>query len=474
MHPEQGPLNLRFGGGVAENMFNPLVLALVLFAGILVLVCPRSKAIVAFLVTSMLVPKDQILLIGGLHFPMLRVLVLFGIARILREKASSKRRLFCGGINRIDIALILLTIFIALDGVLLFQESGALINQLGNLYTVFGTYFLLRFLIRDEADVVRAIETFAWIAAICAVIMVYELSTGHNPYALLGGAQAANYASLAARSHQFRAQGPFEHSILAGTFGAVLLPLFVALWWKGKKHRTIAVIGIVASTVMTLACNSSTPVLGYAAGVLALCLWPLRKSMRAIRWGIVLTLVSLHLVMKAPVWHLIARIDISGGSSSWHRFMLIDQCIRHFGDWWLIGVKDTSIWGWDMWDTANQYVALCDGSGLVPFICFVALLAYGFKYLGRARRAAQDKKRALFMWAVGCALFANVIAFFGISYFDQTVVAWYALLAMIPAAVATLPKQDFGQVSVDGPTPSVSLVPQLNEQPAFLESYDAL
>jgi hypothetical protein len=152
-------------------------------------------------------------------------------------------------------------------------------------------------------------------------------------------------------------------------------------------------------------------------------------------------------VMKAPVWHLIARIDITGGSSSWHRFMLVDQCIRHFSDWWLVGVKDTSAWGWDMWDTANQYVGTCDNSGLLPFLLFLAILVYGFKYLGRARRAAaKDKKTALFIWALGAALFANVIAFFGISYFDQTIVAWYGLLAIISAAVAQPHKKEAVQL----------------------------
>jgi len=298
--------------------------------------------------------------------------------------------------------------------------------------------------------------------------MTYELATGHNPYALLGGARAATYASLAARGERFRAQGPFAHSILAGTFGAVLLPLFAALWWKGKKYRTISVIGILSSTVMTIACNSSTPVMGYAAGVLALCLWPLRKSMRVIRWGIVLIVVALHLVMKAPVWNLIARVDISGGSSSWHRYLLIDECIRHFGDWWLVGVKDTSAWGWDMWDTANQYVWTCDNSGLLPFILFLAVLIYGFKYLGRARRAvAKDKKRGLFVWAVGSALFANVIAFFGISYFDQTIVAWYALLAMTSTVSAVrLKKLNQPKVSWQG----ADLVSEPGLEPADYEN----
>jgi hypothetical protein len=142
--------------------------------------------------------------------------------------------------------------------------------------------------------------------------------------------------------------------------------------------------------------------------------------------------VGLHLVMKAPVWHLISRIDVAGGSSSYHRYQLVDACIRHFSDWWLIGVKSTAEWGWDMWDTANQYVSTADGSGLIPFLLLIATIVYGFKYLGRARtQLANDKRSALFVWAMGSALFANVVAFFGISYFDQTIVVWYGLLAAI-------------------------------------------
>lgn len=442
MHPTQGPQNLKFGGGVAGSVFSPAILALVLMAGVLLLIWPRQKAAIIFLAASLLIPMDQVVLIGPAHFPMLRILILFGIVRMAKARSASGSRILSGGINRIDISIILLTIFTALNGILLFRVSAEVVNQLGNIYTAFGAYFLLRFLIRDEADVLRTIQTFAWVAAAVALIMVYELSTGHNPYAMLGGARAAVFASLTARGERFRAQGPFSHSILAGTFGAVLLPLFVALWWKGKKYRMIMLVGIASSTVITLACNSSTPIIGYAAGLAALCLWPIRKSMRLIRWGVCLTLVSLHLVMNKPVWHLITRIDLTGGSSSWHRYMLIDQCIRHFSDWWLVGVKDTSSWGWDMWDTANQYVSTCDNSGLLPFLLFIAVLVYGFKFVGRARRAAsKDKKEALFIWAIGSALFANVVAFVGISYFDQTIVGWYALLAMISAVAAVRPKK---------------------------------
>jgi len=441
------PQHLRFGGGTTETVLNPIVLALVLLVGILVLALPRAKVIAPLIAAFILIPMDQILLIGGMHFPMLRFLALFGIARLAWENFTS-RRIFSGGINKIDIAVVSFAIVTALAGVLLFREWGALVYQLGNVYTICGIYFLLRYLLRDERDVIRMLRALAYVAAVAAIVMTWEMITGRNPYALLGGADAAIHATSMARADRFRATGGFAHPILAGTFGAILVPLFVLLWQDDRKNRIIAAVGIISATIITLASNSSTPILAYAAGVLALCMWPARNRMRAIRWAVVIVMVSLHMVMKAPVWHLIARIDLSGGSSSYHRFMVVDQCIRHFSDWWLVGVKSTYEWGWDMWDTANQYVSICDCSGLVPFVLFLAAIVYGFQYLGRARKAAGSRREQIFLWGLGSALFANVVAFMGISYVDQTQVVWYGLLAGISAAAIVQPQSETAQVQV--------------------------
>jgi hypothetical protein len=266
--------------------------------------------------------------------------------------------------------------------------------------------------------------------------MTYEQIAGSNPYYFLEGSRPSYFASVILRGERYRATGAFGHPILAGTFGAVLLPLFFGLWWTDRRYRRAAILGIAASTAMMIASGSSTPVLAYVAGLIGLCMWPLRNVMRPIRWGILLTLVSLHMVMKAPVWNLIARIDVVGGSSADHRYQLINQAILHFSEWWLIGVRNNGQWGWDMWDTANQYVTLGTSSGLLPLLLFLALIVYGFKYLGRERRYAKTKGEAMFLWTAGACLFAHVVAFVGISYFDQTVVAWYALFAMISASIA--------------------------------------
>jgi hypothetical protein len=432
---------VKFGGGVSHTVVHPIILILVLIAGLLICVLPRRTVIVPFLLASILIPTDQILVVGPLHFPMLRILILFGLVRIIKTKLSSNSPLFHNAMNRIDKLVILLTIITAIDWILLWRQSATVIYQLGEMYTVLGVYFLLRFLIRDRADIVLSIRMFALVTTAVAAVMTYEHFKGWNPYALFGGAQSSFFSAVMERDGRYRSTGCFGHPILAGSFGASLLPMFVALWWIEKRRRTIVIVGVLAASVMVITSNSSTPVLAYLAGILGLCFWPLRHGMRALRWGIIIVLVSLHMVMKAPVWNLIARIDISGGSSGDHRYQLINQFILHFKDWWLLGVKNNGQWGWDMWDTANQYVNLGQNSGIVPFILFLAVIVYGFKFVGAARKSASSRPQALFLWALGCALFAHVVAFFGISYFDQTIVAWYALLACISVSVGPLQKQ---------------------------------
>ncbi|HZH84709.1 MAG TPA: hypothetical protein VFD87_16300 [Phototrophicaceae bacterium] len=429
------PQNLRFGGGVADTVFNPAVALIVIVAGALICFLPRRKAIVPFLLTSLLLPGDQILVVGGLHFTLLRILLLFGMIRIFVIKGPGKWDVFSGGLNAVDKSLILLSIVTAVAGTLLFQNTQAFIFELGNLYNAFGAYFLLRCLVRDREDVIQLIRVLALIAVVLGGVMVFEhLTKGWNPYALLGGAKARYFAADLSRDGHIRSTATFGTPILAGTFGAVLLPVFIGLWISDRRQRGTALLGILGATAMTAASHSSTPAFAYLLGSVGLCLWPIRGMMRIIRWGIVAVLVSLQMVMKAPVYHLITRVRISG--DSYHRYALIHESVMHFWDWWLIGVRSTAGWGWDMWDTANQYVATAINGGLLGLVLLIAILVYGFKYLGRARKATPDKKQAFFFWALGSALFAYAMSFFGISLWDQSVVEWYALLAIIGAVAA--------------------------------------
>lgn len=440
------PENLRFGGGVSGSVFSPIVAIILFLAVVLMCILPRRKVIAPFLITAILIPADQILVLGGLHFNPLRILLLFGLVRIFIIKGRGDWSLFSGGLNAIDKLMILLTLSTAVAGILLFRNAQVAIFQVGEIYTAFGAYFLLRCLIRDREDVVGLIRVFAAIVIMLSGIMIFEHVKGSNPYAWLGGARSQYFATAMAREGRVRATASFGTPILAGTFGAVLLPLFIGLWLSDKKKRQLAIVGIVGASIMTAASSSSTPLFGYLVAIVGICMWPIRGMMRAIRWGVVLLLVALQMVMKAPVYHLITRIDISG--SSYHRYALIDQCVRHFSEWWLIGTKSNADWGWDMWDTANQYVATAVSGGLLSLILLVAIIVYGFKYLGKARQAATDKKQELFLWAVSAMLLTFAVSFIGISLWDQSILGWYALLAIIAAVAVPQSQAVKGKVEI--------------------------
>lgn len=425
------PKNIRFGGTTPP--FPPIAYVLLAITFVLLLAMPRKYLPFAFIVAGIIFPLQPSIVIAGLHFMTLRVLTITCWLRILHGRFISKKEPPLGRLNSIDRVFILWALASATAFSLLYHNAEAVTNQMGFLLNAFGIYFLLRFLIRDAEGARNAVKAFAVAAVLVAACMVSEQATGRNLFGVFGV-----LAITPVREGLLRSQASFEHSILAGNFGATLFPVFVGLWVLGKKYRKYATVGIVASIVITFTSVSSTPVVAFLAAIMGLCLWPIRKGMRWVRWGIVLMLIALQIVMKAPVWALISHVDIVPGNSSWHRYALVDQFIRHFKDWWLVGTADNGSWGWDMWDQANEFVAQGETGGLLTLVLFITMIVRAFRSVGKAREASEsDTRNAFFFWALGVAVFAHILAFMGISYFDQTILEWFALLAIIGAATAT-------------------------------------
>ena len=425
--------NNTFGGGASETVLGVGVAVLAVLAIVLVLVVRRKLVLGPLMFAIVLLPFGQTLVLGGFHLFAYRILVLVGLLRAVTSR-TSRGSLFGTGRNSLDTFFILWAIFRAMAFVLRFREMGAILNQAGFLWDAIGGYLLMRFLIQDDEDCLRLTKILSAIAAVLAVTMLYEKLYDVNLYGFLTAAPIIPEI----RNGSIRAQGPFHHAILAGTFGATLLPLFIWLWMS-KKARLLGLLGMLASTVITVTAASSTPVSAYLAAIISICCWPLRRSMRLIRWGFVIGVVMLNFAMHAPVWWALEHVDLAGGSAGEHRAELIDNFIRHFGDWWLIGTSDNASWGFEMWDISNQYVSEGEVGGLATFICFASMLYLGYKWIGISRgRSAPDRTREWQFWLLGATLFSNCVAFMGISYFDQTRFYWYALLALISVTTGPL------------------------------------
>jgi hypothetical protein len=436
------PNNFFLGGGPGETLMGPVGAAMILVAIALMFALPRKYMAAPVLLAVFLIPQGEVVVLGGAHLMPLRIIALFGLVKLAWLRYSSRGTLFVGGLNPIDKAFFWCTIAHSVAFILLWRATAAVTNQLGFLLGEMGLYILLRFLIRDDEDIYRVLKILAIVASINACGMLYERVRVQNLFGLvIGGVDPVPLI----REGRIRSQGAFGHAILAGTFGAMLLPLFLLLWTHAKA-KVFAVVGVISSMVMVLTSASSTPLMAIFGVGVGICFWPVRRSMRLVRWASAFILLSLHLAMKAPVWFLIARVDMVGGSASFDRAYLIDTFIRHFWDWWLVGTHDIGSWGWSMWDLSDMYVSQGESGGLVSLIFFIAIITRSFSRIGKVRKSVEGRKREWFMWLLGAALFANVMAFFGVSYWDQTVAAWFALLAMISAATVSIPAQERIQI----------------------------
>ena len=109
--------------------------------------------------------------------------------------------------------------------------------------------------------------------------------------------------------------------------------------------------------------------------------------------------------------------------------------VRHFSDWWLLGTKTNASWGEDTWDACNEFVYQATSGGFATLVVFVAILSRAFGMIGKARKRAQGSHRQeWFFLCLGAVLFAHVMGFWGIDYFDVIRSWWYIFLAMIPAS----------------------------------------
>jgi hypothetical protein len=434
LEPEN-PANLVFGGGASGTVLHPLVLVAMILAVLAILLAPRKYIPIPFLGAIFLGSIGQQIYIGGFHFYVARILIMTGVLRLIIAKLTSKGPLFAGGFDIVDKLFVAWVFCRGMTNVVLNSgASGAIFYQASFMIDAIGAFLLLRYAIKDEEDILRVVKLFAVLTCIFAVTMLDEKFHNQNIFGYLGVLSIVP----GTREGSIRATGAFAHPILAGVFGVALMPLFWWLW-QSKKSKITGALGFCGSMGMMLMSSSSTPLLSFLAAVLAWFAWPFRNRMRVVRWGIVIALIALHLVMKAPVWFLIARVDLIAGNSGYHRAMLIDQCVRHFSDWWLIGTDAAGTWGWDLWDTSNQFVQEAESGGLITFVLFVLIISRSFRKIGTARKIIEgDLQQERYMWALAVTLFTNCVCFFGVSYFDHTKIMWFTFLAIVTAATAPI------------------------------------
>jgi hypothetical protein len=432
-----------------QTTLHPLGIVAILLLGVATLVVPRKYALVPALVLACFVAPAQRIVIASLDFNFLRVMVFFGWARVLArgEIAGFRWKL-------LDTLVVAWGCCATVTATILYGTAAAFINRLGLLYEAIGIYFLCRVLVRDWEDVKAFARCAAIISVPVALAFLVEKGTGRNLFAFFGGVPEETIV----RDGKLRCQGPFLHSILAGCFWVTLLPLIGALWWSRGYDRVLAVGGAACATWIVFACASATPMGGLIFCVLAAALFPARRHLRWIRWGTLAGLVVLQIVMVNPVWHLLSRVPLVSGSTGWYRFKLIDEFIRHTGEWMLVGTRGYVRWPGPGFEAiTNEFVRQGVDGGLLTLGLFVGMIAVSFIGVGRILRTAARRRvrvvgrsedgtrllvqpadrpearatRLALAWALGVSLFTHCIVFVGVAYFGQVLLVWYLGLGFI-------------------------------------------
>jgi hypothetical protein len=411
---------------------NPATFAIVLVFTAAVSLLPRRYFLAPFVFAACLVPTDQRFIIADLDFTVLRILVVMGLLRLwLRGEI---RRIVW---NRFDL---LVLIWVGTGAVIYsaqWMTLGAVINRCGVLFDVVGMYWLFRQSIRLWEEVVFLCKVLAVGAIVLLPFVVYESTTGHNPFKLLGRANTA-----VRDNGQFRCAASFPHSIMLGLFWATLVPPFIGLArWSRGRERLFFWAACAAAAVLTWATVSSTPLATLLEVLALLALYRWRRYGRQIMYGLMGLAVCLHLIMNHPVWHLLARVNIIGGSTGYHRFRLVDQAIHHWSEWVLLGSRSTAHWGFGMQDLTNQYVLEGVRGGLITLILFIVLLVTAVRTVCRYSLLGPDPRWRFFVWCLCVSLLGHCLAFLGVSYFGQIQMLLYLTLAMVGLIRETLERQ---------------------------------
>lgn len=397
----------------------------------LILFLPRNRVPIPFLLGACYLTLGQVIMVGPLHFTPLRILIAVGLIRILFSGEYSKVSIVL--LDKIIIIWALWFLFVSFFYSDTFETFK---GNAGRVYDTLGIYFLFRSFIHSLEDVESLMKIIAVILVPVAVEMLLEQITGHNLFSVLGGV----HESPEIRHGRLRAQGPFLHAILAGTVGAVCFPLMMGML---EKYKCTAEVGIFACLVMVITSASSGPLASLFLSVVALFLWRWRHLTKQIKIAAIIGYIVLNIVMKAPAYYIIARIDLVGGSTGWHRARLIETAIEHLNEWWLIGTDYTRHWmptgvSWSAkhTDITNHYIKMGVLGGLPLMFLFIWTVWCSFNYVGEILKTTKSNRDAYFLWCIGSSLFAHAATMISVSYFDQSFIFLYLNFAIVASLYA--------------------------------------
>jgi hypothetical protein len=380
---------------------------------------PKRFLPLSFVVSACLVPMNQRMYVGSLDFTLLRILVLSGMLRVLCRGEVKVIR--WNGFDKIVVAW---NISNTLIYTIQWASLSALLNRCGVMYDSLGVYWIFRQVFRSFDDITQTIKLFAICALMSTPLIAYEKINQSSLLSLFGPTGAEFHRG------RFRCAGSFPHFIMLGCFWASMIPLFYSSC-KARIAPQINMAGVFCALSIVYLSASSTPILSTTTMFLFWMMYTYRYQGKQIFIALCGVLIFLHIVMNAPVWHLMARANIFGGSTGWHRYHLFDQFIKHTSEWFLLGTRSTAHWGNGLIDITNQFVLEAVRGGALTLIIFIFLLYSAVKISGQCSLLLTGQSERWITWGICISFLGHIVSFWGASYFGQILLLFNMTLAMV-------------------------------------------
>ena len=427
---------------------NTLGACILLVLIVTVFIAPRRWALMGMVTGILYLTQAQRIDVIGFNFYAVRFIELAGFVRVMMRKEFAFSRL-----NRIDFILVVLYICTVIVFVLRSNEDQAYV--IGMAVDALLSYFAFRGLIGNVEDFKWFMHAFIILLVPYVALVMIETLTSNNLFSYIGGVELIKAGDTWFRAGRLRATGSFGHPSLMGTMGGTFLPLYIGLWFT-RKERRFASIGIGLCLAIVWASNSGGPATCVMVSILGWSLWKLRARMRWVRRCLACCLVLLAIMMKAPIWYLLARIGNVTGGDGWHRAAFLDVAFQNLDKWWLAGMRalDTANWlpytnyNTGAIDMTNHFLVFGITAGLGPMILMVVLLTQGFKHIGKALAVSRSlntydgKELEYLYWGFGVMLLVHLCNWFGITYWDQSNLLWFMHLAVISSLTEKILKSE--------------------------------
>ena len=410
-----------------QTTLHPTAFALMVVVLIGIWFLPRRAVVFPLVIGLALIAASQRLVVAGVDFQTLRIFGLMALARFLIRNEVSGVRIQM--IDKVFVVGMLIPVpFTVLRGQphLFMQEAGFFLDAT--------TMYLVGRVCLGEARAMPWLIGGLVVSTLCVLPwMAIEKATSWNFFSFYSG--IPEYSQV--RVDKVRVQAAFAHPIILGVWFATAVPLAFCLLPVGRQRSIQVLAAATAAGVFitgVFISGTSTAVGATLASLLMLAWYPARRYTATCAKCLAVVAIAVHFASTNGVHHLLlTRFTFMAGSTGYHRYALIDNCMNNFGEWFLIGSSRGSYhWGYGMDDVTCEYVSKALKSGIVGLSLLIAMIVVGVRSMVEVFRGG-DRVERIIAYCLAVTILSHAVSFIGVSYFGQGYFSFYAVLGMAGA-----------------------------------------